>query len=393
MKAISTWIWVVGGVVIAIVLLGLVLNIISNLTMQQHEQAADAEFSKMISNVNALCDSNEGQSTFSTVRMPDIVNRIYATKGGEIQETERTYGNYLCMNISKPTCKKLDCLVEMYRLERKETVIGLVDRLLGKRGYNEYELTFIRTRDGVSILSKGMKPREYLCNFSSLINYNKNPVLILEDNVLLVLDTTPLINGTDENFMKMLKNTGNYFGKRIGIIWEDSCVWNSTVTDDGSIYCPEQNNVNPDENPIIRDLRDNGYNIDIIFHDRKISSATLSNYNQIWLIRPGWCEFSLGNASRITQQYCINASVWSYIEIRDIKDYTKNGGGVVIFADYSPNLPERVVNTLLEYLDINVILIEGYLDGEYTTEIINHEITQGITKYPLHGVGKVRCRV
>ncbi|MCK4429624.1 MAG: BNR-4 repeat-containing protein, partial [Candidatus Aenigmarchaeota archaeon] len=229
---------------------------------------------------------------------------------------------------------------------------------------------------------------------AGLINYRGVPVLILRNRIITLTDTTPMMDpvNTDPNFMKLLENIGNYFRGGILIIWEDSCIWNTTFTSQGSLYCSNQSSVKPEDNLIIKNLQSKGYDVDIAFHNKEINMTLLNEYNQVWLFRPGWCELSYDKFSRASQPYCSSSIRWSNNELECLKDYAGGSGRLVIFADYSPNLPKRVVNTLFDYLDFDFLLINGFEKGVYTTDIVDHELTKGINRYPVRAVGVVKLR-
>ncbi|MEM7816447.1 MAG: hypothetical protein QXZ20_00880, partial [Candidatus Aenigmatarchaeota archaeon] len=79
MKGIESWIWVIGGVVLAMILIGIALNIIYNINLQQDKNLADMEFSKIVSVINSLCGSNVGQGSEHKFKFPEIVEKIYAS--------------------------------------------------------------------------------------------------------------------------------------------------------------------------------------------------------------------------------------------------------------------------------------------------------------------------
>jgi hypothetical protein len=153
-KSISTWIWVIGSFVIAMLLLGIATNIIGNIAMENHKRKAMDEFYKMVGIINSLCDSNEGQSYEALFKFPDIVEKIYSSMSLDYKGDNITYGNYLCINYTKLECKKLDCLTKFYVVRKKEGLMSIVDKILGNRNYYEYKIRFERVEEGVLILSQ-----------------------------------------------------------------------------------------------------------------------------------------------------------------------------------------------------------------------------------------------
>jgi len=393
-KAVSTWIWVVGSFIIAMLLLGIATNVIGNMAMENHKRNVEDEFYKMIGIINSLCDSNEGQSYEANLKFPDIVDKIYSSRSSEYVEKEITYGNYLCINYTRLECKKLDCLTKVYVIGKKENLLGIVDKLTGNRNYYNYSVRFTRVSSGVLITSEETKnisrniAEKYFCNFNPLVKIGEDPVVILDKNFLLFLDTTPFIN-KDPNMVKILENVGDYFGKKIGIIWEDTCSWNSTVLSDGSILCPDEIIIDNDE--IIKNLRSKGYDVETILHSRKLTLSTFNNYDQIWLIRPGWCEKVEKDTPRSIQPYCSKSIKWDNLEISEIKKYAQSRGKVVIFADYSNSMPNRVVNSLLSNLNTEFYIVDG-ISKSGSISLTSHDITKGISSYPIAAVARIECK-
>ncbi|MEM5825779.1 MAG: hypothetical protein QXM64_00105 [Candidatus Aenigmatarchaeota archaeon] len=149
MKGIESWIWVIGGLVLAMILIGIALNVIYSISLQQDKNIADMEFSKIISVINSLCDSNVGQETTQSFRFPEIVEKIYASYDKLPPNLSETKGNNLCMNFTELKCIKLDCSIIFPLIKRKEGLLTFIDRISGKRVYYEYKINFIRIEEGV----------------------------------------------------------------------------------------------------------------------------------------------------------------------------------------------------------------------------------------------------
>ncbi len=153
-KSISTWIWVIGSFIVAMLLLGIATNIIGNVAMENHKRKAMDEFYKMVGIINSLCDSNEGQSYEAIFKFPDIVEKIYSSRSSTYRGDNITYGNHLCINYTRLECVKLDCLTKFYVVRKKEGLMSIVDRIFGNRNYYEYQIRFVRTSDGVDVTSE-----------------------------------------------------------------------------------------------------------------------------------------------------------------------------------------------------------------------------------------------
>lgn len=391
MKGIESWIWIIGGLILAMILIGIALNIIYSISLQQDKNLAEMEFSKIVGVVNSLCDSNVGQEATHNFRFPEIVEKIYASYDKNFRnDSYGTKGNNLCINFSELRCVKLDCALSLPLIKRKENLLTFVDRIIGKRVFYEYSINFVRREEGVfarsTLTHENQTTIEFptIYDFETLIEFNYNPILIRKNNVIIFLDITPWIE-KDKNIIKILENICNSYGKRIAIFWEDSCVWNKKNLDDGSIWCPPQNEVDINNNEIIMKLREKGCSIDAILHEKSIMSHELQSYDQVWLLRPGWCE-----PTRSTMDFCINSIPWNYIEIREIKNYIENGGKLVVFLDYSPNINLKIANAILSNLNFYAKIIDGNPGRGKATKIYESNITRGIDNYEIFGVAIIR---
>ncbi len=138
----------IGGIIISIVLAALFFNFISKVIIEKHKQVSKESFSTMVNTINSLCGMNVGQSITQTLVFSDIVDKLYVSKKEEVVlESSTIRGNYLCMNISNEvTCQRLGCPVEMTDIIKEETVLSLLDKLMGRFGYKQHQLEFSRIK-------------------------------------------------------------------------------------------------------------------------------------------------------------------------------------------------------------------------------------------------------
>lgn len=153
MKGISTWMWIIGGIIISFILLTMFFKIFSDLMMEKYKQESKEVFNKMVTNINTLCGMNVGQKTAQTIVLANVVDSIYAFDGTQIVlQNGKTHGEYLCINITgKPLCEKLACPINIMMLSPSEGVLSLVDRLLGRVSYSEFRLKFVKAECGVFV--------------------------------------------------------------------------------------------------------------------------------------------------------------------------------------------------------------------------------------------------
>lgn len=194
-----------------------------------------------------------------------------------------------------------------------------------------------------------------------LISCDNNPLLIKYGSIIIFGDLTPLIKSNEE-FFKLLNNIAKFFsGEKILIVWEDE-------------------NSNPDKIDL------NGFDVKKIRHTNAIEDF---NYDQIWLIRPGWCEL------RKNEFFCLNTKEWSSEEIDSIKDFVNKGGKLFILTDYGTTVKGMsdtdVINSILKSNNANFEQFSGYECKSSKLKITRHEITEDISQFLVEAVARFDC--
>ncbi|MBI2675072.1 MAG: M28 family peptidase [Candidatus Aenigmarchaeota archaeon] len=166
---------------------------------------------------------------------------------------------------------------------------------------------------------------------------DSEPALIFFKNNSIVLfgDSTGWSKG-DPGFIQMMKNIADYFGGEIAVMWED------------------EKRTNPDKIGPIRQLVVDELSAKVFNHSKFIDEIDLSRFQQLWLIRPGWCD-----GLRVGDEYigCNSSVIWRDAEFEVIESFVKKGGKVFIMTDAGGELkkesefmPTRVVNSMLSRL-------------------------------------------
>jgi len=377
---------VIGGIIISIVLAALFFNFISKVIIEKHKQVSKESFSTMVNTINSLCGMNVGQSMTKTLTFSDIVEEVYAFGGRKTVVDRITVGDYLCMNITnKVTCERTECPVEMIYISHEEKVLGLVNRLLGRFGYNEYQLRFLKTECGTSILKPGMKT-SCICDWGDLVSLitcqdqGENKILVTEDKTVILTDITPWIDATPE-MLTLAKNVANNLsGSKILIVWEDTSV-------DPTF---------PSRSQMITSLENEGFQVTTFRHSTII--PTLDNYDQIWLLNPGWCE----HPGRKNSYYCSGTLDWKESEIRSVGKAVEEGKGLFLITDSGvikgkyQDIAVRVFNRILETIGYTFKQIPGCRCGcetpdVWSTQINDHELTKGIDDFRVKAVALLGC--
>jgi hypothetical protein len=221
----------------------------------------------------------------------------------------------------------------------------------------------------------------------TLVSLNQSPVVLLFNRTLILLDTTPFINtgNYDPNSLRFLSNVVNHFGDKVLVVWEDSCIWNTSMSSQG-LFCPLTSSVNPENSEAISYLNGKGASVDSFRHDTPLTPQIMKGYNQVWLFRPGWCGYKSNNFVRSYQQYCSPFIGWNETELQAVADYVSSGGNLTIFLDYSPYLPKPTIDELFYRLGLDLELKEGARLGKFTFELSNSPLLEGVEKYPIKAV-------
>jgi len=166
------WIYVVGGVIIAIIAMLIAYNLISSLINHSQRQDALAQFSDFCSNVNMVCMQEIGNSLLKKYSFPMIVRVIYATDDitnplpkvvDKIKNKEESSGKNVCLQFKDEQflrcCpevpKQFYCEIQMPHLgvlPEHEDIFVAVNKILGKSPRRDYEVLMNKTSgDKVSI--------------------------------------------------------------------------------------------------------------------------------------------------------------------------------------------------------------------------------------------------
>ncbi len=379
----NTFIWLIGGIIAALTISVLFLQVFSNMTMEQHRQDSIMSFNDVVNNVNKFCMMNVEQSSEFSLSFSSLVSDLFAFDGNIIEKNNRTLGNKICMNISNEIyCKKLDCQIELDKITTKKSISSLIDRILGKISYRDYHLNFIKTDCGVSVLLKGSEP-VCECNLSGVevpiyCEYNgKQPVLSLKNNVVVLTDTYNWVNAGNETEI-LLNNIANYLpGKKIILVFEEN------------LTSPDEIN----RKNILDKLRLQGYNIDVREHNLKIRN--FRDYDQVWLITPGFCDEENRN--------CKNYERWHGDEINEIIEFVKEGGGLLLITDSGmrksvyERIGLKVINKILSGTGYPFEQIQscvcGCMEGKILETVIEkHKLTENLSGFNVSAVAVLKCR-
>jgi hypothetical protein len=161
----DVWVYVFGGVIIAILALAIGYNLISNTISFSQKQEALNQFSDLTSNINTVCLQEVGNSLTKKFTFPFQVRVVYATDDtlnplpkvlDEIKNQKLSLGKNICMQLKDEQnlrCypeppKKLPCNIIMPHmgvLPEHEDIFVAVNKILGRGNMREYLVLINKT--------------------------------------------------------------------------------------------------------------------------------------------------------------------------------------------------------------------------------------------------------
>lgn len=167
MKGISEWIWLIGGIMAAVIIFTIASMQIQNTIKATIEKNSIQKFSEVVSIINNLCWSFEGNTREYTLQLGETIDGIYASPlpyeryeseqlTNKIINEEKSSGNNLCLKIKnkKLTCEKLDCnstFPFVGAVPEKFSLSGMVSKWMGKGSIFNYYLGFERKIGAVEV--------------------------------------------------------------------------------------------------------------------------------------------------------------------------------------------------------------------------------------------------
>ncbi len=345
MKKAIAWNWIVNGLIVGIIVIAILSSILSKIFIERARQDAQEQMTEIYAHIDTLCDSSEGDETSYNINIPDIVEMLYVSPDKNIlpedidtkvKKHDSDVGTKLCMKLREEAqkCKSLSCEAEMSYLGQKKTVLSLAESILSMPKYTEFSLYFTKNECGVSVLtgdSESTRAKTACipekCGYNVLLGCNRDPMSVLVDNKMVLLaDTTPFCTSEKDcavskpavDFAIGIANKFNKGRNNLLIIWEDKDM------------DPARDN--------FKDVRDSvGLSMFPFRHNSKITSSLLSDYDQVWIFRPGWCYGEkIDGTSRINDlDLCTGVITWADDEIQAFKEYLDNGGSIFLTTDHS----------------------------------------------------------
>lgn len=154
---------------VAVIMFTISVMMIQSTINASIEKTSIEGFGEVVSRINFLCWSFEGNTREYDLKLGETIEGIYATADthkeyasgeltGEIIAEENSFGDNLCIKIQNKmqTCEKLDCNATfpvVGSVPEKFSLSLLINQLTGRGKIFEYSLKFLRStgKSGVEV--------------------------------------------------------------------------------------------------------------------------------------------------------------------------------------------------------------------------------------------------
>ncbi|MBI2674949.1 MAG: hypothetical protein HYX24_00700 [Candidatus Aenigmarchaeota archaeon] len=407
----SSWIWTVGGIMIAMVILVLAVTLANSIAASEEENRMLVQLRVLGDRINSLCVSADMAKDKFEFRFTDLTKAVYpASEENElppenvqmfVSDGRSVEGRYVCLQLKDrktARCRKLSCNAILPYLGPEPKKSGVLDILSGITGESKAYRHFLELEKADNIVIVRTEPGggvKQKCNIQSVPGIkiagfcsssdNRSEALIFakEEKVAIITDALPWIEG-NKDFMLLLENIAKHFGGgKILVVWDNGRV----SRDKGS--------TDPADITAAKDLLQR-LGADSERH-QAIAKDKLDKYGQLWLIRPGFCsDFRKGSQAA----GCDGTAEWDTTEIAIIADFVKKGKRLLIITDAGPKLevyeymPPRVINSILSALKIPFLQLEepGCYSGRDKFIPKTHETVNGVGPFGMKYTARFDCR-
>lgn len=172
MKGMSEWILLIGGIIVAVLVIAIVFIQIQNSMKLVVEKRSVESYAEIANIANNLCWSFEGNTREYSFELGETIKGIYAsgTPPAEYEDVqllnniiskEQSSGESLCIKVEgkRVTCYQLGCnttIPFIGSVPEQFSLSMLVNILLGKGRVTSYSLHFVREVNSVEIFLAGI---------------------------------------------------------------------------------------------------------------------------------------------------------------------------------------------------------------------------------------------
>ncbi len=168
---VSSWIWIIGGVVVAAMVI--VMGVTMMMRLQQNNQKVFAmdTYNNFVARVATVCSQSTGNVDYYSLSLPDVVKSLYAARYSNekppdkvsinITNLDMAQGEFVCMQFfdeNVPRCSKINCMVNMTYAGtplRKNSLADRLARLTGRAPMYGYKFIILKSSiDNVTIIAQ-----------------------------------------------------------------------------------------------------------------------------------------------------------------------------------------------------------------------------------------------
>lgn len=381
---VSLWIWIVGGLIIGASVIIFATTMATGFFKSYQENTMRERFLNLANRAESICSGGEGNLDYFEFPLSEVVRTVYPAKNRFerppdkvselISDKEQGTGTFICISFfekQEPSCKEVSCPVVMDYIgtpSLKEDLFSLLAKIRGEYPVYTYNLDIEKVEGKVWVTRQTVGPTVALDGLEGveiLGTCEGNPVLVsaADGKVLLFGDATLWVNGNTE-FAKLLSDAYAFLGKgRLLVVYEDD-------------YS------NPAAAPKIKTTLESLTSDPFIKHtgDISVMSQDFVNYDQLWIVRPGWCSagFRMGDSGA----GCGETIPWSKSETDAISSFVSGGGHVFIITDYQgsgtgetrvDHMPTGTANDMLQSMDMPFVIGDGYVCRKSSLDIKDRE--------------------
>jgi len=152
----ATWLYIAGGIFIAMLVFVIAYNLLTMQMIQAQKQNALADFNGLLTDIETVCLQEINNSMLTKIAIPTSVRVLYVTDDTKnplskvvenISNEEINVGKNICMQFADEQtirCKKLTCntmMPYMGSLPEYMDIKIMVKKILGEAPVKEYDLT------------------------------------------------------------------------------------------------------------------------------------------------------------------------------------------------------------------------------------------------------------
>lgn len=363
----ATWLWIIGGLMIGIAVIGFAVSIFGGMMRSYQENDVIEQVYQLGNRAESVCQGGFGNLDFMKIELPDFVRAVYPARSGHqkppdrvaqfITDKEAGSGKYICLSFfgkPEPRCREISCSINMSYIgspSLKDDLFSVLSKISGDYPTYKFSLSIEKGMDVVYILrERRVEVKE--CDLEGIPEVEvwgtcapaEHPVLfIFNQNVTIFGDIHPWVEGP-KGFAQTLSKVAEHFGNGKTLV----------ITEGKGVSFV---NLSLDVKDVLASV-----DADEMNHSKTLTATDLEGFEQLWLVRPGWCD-TCQRRGKIDAS-CDGTEKWTEQEAEVIDEFVRNDGKLLIITDSSEiltSVPDECKGQTLETMPreaINKILAE-----------------------------------